>query len=415
MKESLMKLFPCPIPNLGATRARDLMALCLLIAVPLVHGKVLAGGSTPPTLPPSGAKIVFVSARDGNPEIYTVNLDGTGLARLTNHPAVDEFPTWSPDGNHVAFQSNRTGSSEIYVMDADGSNVAQRTFSASLSEHPTWSPDGTTIAYSTLSNGSNNIWKVGAFSGAPSLLFSAPGWDAHPDWSPDGARLALSSDWYFYDFVYDIFLVNTDGSELSGRTDDVFDHVDYVQPAWSTDGSRLSLTIVQTTEEGGLITNLGVMDADGSHLRSLAPAAPWTRSSWSPDGQLIVYTSPSKDVAWTNADGSASGTIIANGWDADWGPLSITSVETSRPERLVRVRVLTSPSRGPVRFAVERQDPGDELDIYDVIGRHVGHVPLGTSLTQVVAWEWRQSGHGAGVYFARLGRGTQSVRFVVLR
>jgi len=380
----------------------------------MVHGKVLAAYAAPPTIPPSGARIVFVSARDGNPEIYTVNLDGTGLARLTNHPAVDDFPAWSPDGQHIAFQSNRTGSSEIYVMEANGSNVVQRTFSAGSCAHPTWSPDGNTIAYSTVSNGSNNIWKVGALSGTPSLLFSAPGWDGHPDWSTDGTRLALSTDWYFYDFVYDIFLVNPDGSGLSGRTDDIFDEIDYVEPAWAPDGARLSLAIVQKTEEGGTITNLGVMDVDGSNLRSLAPAAAWTRSSWSPDGQLIVYTSPSMDVAWITADGSASGTILANGSNADWGPLSITSVETSRREQPVRVRVLTSPSRGPVRFAVERQAPGDELNIYDVLGRRVGHVALGTGLSQVVAWDWRQGGRGSGVYFARLG-GAQSVRFVVLR
>jgi Tol biopolymer transport system component len=44
-------------------------------------------------------KIVFVSTRDGNPEIYSMNSDGSGPTRLTNHSAVDAFPAWSP--NHA--------------------------------------------------------------------------------------------------------------------------------------------------------------------------------------------------------------------------------------------------------------------------------------------------------------------------
>lgn len=296
---------------------RLVCTLAYLLVSPLIVGCNEDNQVSPA---PIRDQIVFVSARDGNSEIYTVNIDGTGLTRLTNDVATDEFPTWSPDGQHIAFQSNRTGSFEIYVMKADGSGVIQRTFSGGFTEHPTWSPDGETIAYSTLSDGSANIWKVGAFSGSPSLLFSAPGRDGDPDWSPNEARLALSSDWYAYDFVTDIFLVGTDGSGFTGLTDNIFDQVDYLQPAWSPDGLKLSVAIVQSTEIGTEIGQLGLMNPDGSSLGAVAPAAPETRSSWAPDGQRIVYTSPTGDAVWIKADGSASGTIITNGWNADWHP-----------------------------------------------------------------------------------------------
>jgi TolB protein len=297
--------------------ARPVSILAYLLVPSLIVSCNEDNGLSPS--PPSSDEIVFVSGRDGNSEIYTVNIDGTGLTRLTNNVAIDEFPTWSPDGHHIAFQSDRAGSFEIYVMNADGSSVVQRTFLGSFNAHPTWSPDGDTIAYSTISNGSTNIWKVGAFSGSPSLLFSAPGLDGQPDWSPNGARLALSSDWYAYDFVTDIFLVNADGSGFTGLTGNIFDLVDYAQPAWSPNGLKLSVAIVQSTEIGE-VGQLGLMNQDGSNLGALASAATYTRSSWSPDGQRIVYTSPTGDIVWIKADGSASDTVITSGRNADWHP-----------------------------------------------------------------------------------------------
>ena len=115
--------------------------------------------------------IAFVSSRDGNPEIYTVNPDGTNLTRLTNDPAVDEEPAWSPDGKRIAFVSNRSGNSELYVMNADGSNVVRRTFSGGFPENPAWSPDGTKIAYSAVTNGSANLWVVSSNAGGPGRTF----------------------------------------------------------------------------------------------------------------------------------------------------------------------------------------------------------------------------------------------------
>lgn len=86
--------------------------------------KTADGFVTVAILPGSvGSKIVFVSYRDGNSEIYTMNSDGTGLVNLTNDAAQDSGPAWSPDGSSIVFASSRTGSWELYVMDADASGV----------------------------------------------------------------------------------------------------------------------------------------------------------------------------------------------------------------------------------------------------------------------------------------------------
>lgn len=70
----------------------------------------------------SGTRVAFMSARDGNWEVYAVNMDGSGLKRLTNSGSTDGLPTWSPDGKSIAFVSNRGGGWAIWVMNADGSN-----------------------------------------------------------------------------------------------------------------------------------------------------------------------------------------------------------------------------------------------------------------------------------------------------
>ena len=99
------------------------------------------GNNYLPSFSPDGTRIAFTSTRDGNMEIYVVNLDGSGLRNVTRHPSYDSTPTWSPSGNQIAFTSDRTGRPQIYVMNVDGTG-GQELVSVGESEadRPTWSP-----------------------------------------------------------------------------------------------------------------------------------------------------------------------------------------------------------------------------------------------------------------------------------
>ena len=101
--------------------------------------------------------LAFVSERDGNSEIYVMNMDGTDLLRLTNDAGRDKDPAWSPDGQRIAFASDRAGSLDIYVMNADGSNPVRRTDTGS-SDAPAWSPDGSKIAFASQRDGQFGIY-----------------------------------------------------------------------------------------------------------------------------------------------------------------------------------------------------------------------------------------------------------------
>ncbi|MFI5135612.1 MAG: TolB family protein, partial [Chitinophagales bacterium] len=60
-------------------------------------------------------------------QIYLVNVDGTNLRKLTSGNYNNEWPSFSPDGKKIAFESTRDGNPEIYVMNADGSGQTRIT------------------------------------------------------------------------------------------------------------------------------------------------------------------------------------------------------------------------------------------------------------------------------------------------
>ena len=90
------------------------------------------------TFPGSNGKIVFISDRDGNWEIYTMNADGSEQTRLTINNSDDQFPSWSPDGTKIVFVSDRHGYLEIYTMNADGSGQTRLTTNPTNDKNPDW-------------------------------------------------------------------------------------------------------------------------------------------------------------------------------------------------------------------------------------------------------------------------------------
>ncbi len=91
-----------------------------------------------PSWSPDGQRIAFQSGRDGNLNIYVINVDGTGLRRLTDHPAADGRPAWSPDGQWIAFESDRDGKLDIYIMRPDGSDVRRITSNPGKNGWASW-------------------------------------------------------------------------------------------------------------------------------------------------------------------------------------------------------------------------------------------------------------------------------------
>src|SRR2546423_6005089 len=96
-----------------------------------------------PTMPTTaGVRIAFASHRDGNWEIYAMDVDGRRQTRLTTRGEQDRFPLWSPDGSKLAFGSQVGRGWELWVMAADGTNPRHLCSHISAKGSRSWSPDG---------------------------------------------------------------------------------------------------------------------------------------------------------------------------------------------------------------------------------------------------------------------------------
>jgi len=245
-----------------------------------------------PVAPPVAAqgdqgRIVFVSDRDHNTEIYVMNPDGSGVARLTNNPASDSDPDWSPDGTRIAFTSDRDGNPEIYVMNADGSGVTRLTDNPARDTEPDWSPDSSKIAFSSDRDAGTDIYAMNADGTNVVRLTNHPDEDYSPAWSPDGRKIAFNS---FRDatamYTDDIYVMNADGTGIINLTNH-FAADSY--PAWSPDGTRIAF---YSSREG---PGICVMNANGSGVIVLTNNSETNNvdsyPTWSPDGSKIAFSS----------------------------------------------------------------------------------------------------------------------------
>lgn len=242
-----------------------------------------------PTNSVSGAQqIVFVSRRDTDNELYAINVDGSGLKRLTNHLGVDFYPAWSPDGSQLAYVYQQGENYDIYVMDADGSNVVRLTEHDAHDYAPAWSPDGSRLAFTTSRNGAWEIYVMDNDGTNLVRLTRSTTEDWNPSWSPDGARIAYFTNQDDTDedeeVNWEIYVMNADGSNPTRLTDHpAADN----NPSWSSDGSKIAF---HSNRDGNW--EIYVMNADGSNPTRLTDnAAEDYAPVWSPDSSQIAFYS----------------------------------------------------------------------------------------------------------------------------
>jgi Tol biopolymer transport system component len=160
--------------------------------------RVTNGPDTPIDYSPDGKQIVF--GRDAHncvtkSALYVVNVDGTGLHRITPYGFCDDVGGWSPDGKWIVFARS--------IVQRDGFQFHFGPTGKLFVVHP----DGSGLTQVVLQGG------VGAFDAS---------------WSPDGKKIIFG---YFSDTAVGIATANSDGSDVQEvTTSPTFDH----QADWGT-------------------------------------------------------------------------------------------------------------------------------------------------------------------------------------
>jgi Tol biopolymer transport system component len=292
---------------------------------PSVGGGLSPSPSVPPTSRPTPSpnptlapisltgQIAFERSVDGNADIYLMNLDRTGLVRLTDDPSRDTAPSWSADGRRIVFTRGSEGAGDVFIVNADGTGEARLTDSPEGEGDAAFSPDGSEIVFLRFvdptyfdifvmdSDGSNQrrVWhKDGVFANGLR-------------WSPDGEAIYFTEDETAGGGI-DIVRLDLATNELTPIAAAPGDDSSF---AISSDGTTIAFQ--SDRSPGGIF----LMANDGSNVRHLTGT--WTKGypvSWSPDGEHLVYSQPDGWLYLVRTDGSELTRWTEGGLGVAWRP-----------------------------------------------------------------------------------------------
>ena len=234
---------------------------------------------------PSGSqeRIVFISDRDGNPELYVSHSDGSNLLRLTETPADELSPSWSPTGDAIAFIRIEGERTAYLAIDPDGTNerlLAETDVLYSRLSDAAWSPDGSRIILQLAQDGETNLFLVNS-DGSGQEVLSENAELFVPSRAPDGERILIQAG---LAPAPRLFSVRSDGTEQLELTEDAR------LASWSPDASQIAFV---SDRDGN--TEVYVMNADGTGLvnvsQSNGPDGPPIGPVWSPDGSRVAFGS----------------------------------------------------------------------------------------------------------------------------
>ncbi|MGO8855331.1 MAG: Tol-Pal system beta propeller repeat protein TolB [Steroidobacteraceae bacterium] len=154
-----------------------------------------AGVNQAPAWSPDGKTLALtLSTRDGNLDIYTLDLATQALTRITDDPGIDTEPQWSNDGQSLYFTSDRAGGPQIYRVGIHPGDKPRRlTFQGAYNARPRLSPDESQLAFVTQEDGAYHIATMDLRGRGDVQVLTRGRFDVSPSYAPNGAVILYAS------------------------------------------------------------------------------------------------------------------------------------------------------------------------------------------------------------------------------
>lgn len=254
-------------------------------------------------------KILFTSNRNNRTnyinEVFEISVSNSEVKRISDIYVYNESPVWAPDGNNIVFISGRDGNDEIYSMDKNGSNQVRLTKNSSSEQNPVWSPDGNKIAFISDKEDADNIYIMNKNGDSEILVSDNIHNYSSPSWSPDGNKIAYISDGIKITDISDensyseIQIKDLKENKVVKLNEEKFlKYIDKIN--WSPDGTKIAIS----GSEGDFSKRyLYIGDPVNKKITKLNEMSLSGEISWSSDSKNLAFEN-SSDISTIRSDGS---------------------------------------------------------------------------------------------------------------